>query len=440
AYNMFWSWNAEYIDLFKRIDPNLWEVCGHNPVKLLGTVSQARLEDLSHNDGFVYHLEKATEDIKEQLEAPTWFEKVYSNKTKPLIAYFSAEFGLHESMPIYSGGLGILAGDHLKSASDLGIPLVGIGLLYQKGYFQQYLNSDGWQQEHYVQNDFYNMAVKPVRKKSGRSIKVKVPFPGRSVSAKVWQVQVGRIVLYLLDTNVPENSPEDRAITSNLYGGAEELRICQEIILGIGGLKALEAMKIEPTVCHMNEGHAAFMALERVRKMQSNKKMTFDEALEATRSSNVFTVHTPVAAGCDEFKPELMDKYFGHYWGKLGLNRKDFLALGRVNADNDDEAFSMPVLAIRTSSYRNGVSQLHGEVSRKIWGKLWPGLPTEEVPIQSITNGVHVKTWLSPEMNDLYERYLGSNWSGEAIDKSVWQNVDNIPDEEFWRIHQRCKE
>ena len=440
AYNMFWSWNAEYIDLFKRIDPKLWEACGHNPVKLLGSVSQARLEDLALNDGFVYHLEKATEDIKEQLEAPTWFEKVYSNKTKPLIAYFSAEFGLHESLPIYSGGLGILAGDHLKSASDLGVPLIGIGLLYQKGYFQQYLNTDGWQQEHYNQNDFYNMSVKPVRKKSGRSLKIKVSFPGRSVSVKVWQVQVGRIVLYLLDTNVPENSPEDRGITSSLYGGAEEMRICQEIILGIGGLKALEAMKIEPTVCHMNEGHAAFMALERVRKMQSSKKMTFDEALEATRSSNVFTVHTPVAAGCDEFKPELMDKYFGHYWGKLGLNRKDFLGLGRVNSDNDDEAFSMPVLAIRMSSYRNGVSQLHGEVSQKIWGKLWPELPIEEVPIQSITNGVHAKTWLSPEMNDLYERYLGSNWSGESIDKSVWQNIENIPDEEFWRIHQRCKE
>lgn len=440
ANNLFWTWNGEFIDLFKRIDNNLWEECTHNPVKLLGTVSQARLEDLAENEGFLYQLQQAVEKLQESMNAPTWYDKVYAKTTKPLIAYFSAEFGIHECLPIYSGGLGILAGDHLKSSSDLGVPLVGVGLLYQKGYFRQYLNTDGWQQEHYIDNDFHNMPVELVRKQGHRPLSVSVQFPGRNVLVQVWQATIGRTVLYLLDTNLPKNSPEDRIITQALYGGDVEMRICQEIILGIGGMKALLAMGIEPTVCHMNEGHAAFMALERVRRLRSGKGMTFEEAVEAARSSNVFTVHTPVAAGNDEFKPELMDKYFGHYFGKLGINRKQFLSLGRINPDDENETFKMPVLAIRMSSYRNGVSQLHGEVSRKIWGKLWPDLPKEEVPIKSITNGVHAKTWLSSEMNSLFERYLGSRWADEVVDKSIWHHLDQVPDEEMWRIHQRCKE
>ena len=440
ANNLFWSWNQEFAEIFRRIDYDLWKQSMHNPVKVIGSVSQARLEDLARNDGFVYQLRQASKKMKESLEAPSWYDRVYTKSSKPTIAYFSAEFGIHECLPIYSGGLGILAGDHLKSASDLGVPLIAVGLMYQKGYFRQYLNTDGWQQEHYTDNDFHNMPVELIRKKSKRPLTVSLSFPGRNVAAQIWRAQVGRVSLYLLDTNIPKNSPEDRVITQSLYGGDSEMRICQEIVLGIGGLKALAAMEIEPTVCHMNEGHAAFMALERVRKLRSEKSMTFDEAVEAAKSSNVFTVHTPVAAGNDEFTIQLMDKYFGHYYGSLGINRKQFLALGRINPDDDNEGFKMPVLAIKMSSYRNGVSQLHGEVSRKIWSQLWPEVPEDEVPIKAITNGVHAKTWLSGEMNLLYERYLGANWSGEVIDKSVWHNMDQVPDEELWRIHQRCKE
>jgi starch phosphorylase len=441
AHNLYWSWHYEISEIFRRIDYDLWKQCAHNPVKMLGMVSQARLEDLAHNEGFIYQLQQARETLDQTLNSPSWFNKIYSREGHPsLIAYFSAEFGIHESLPIYSGGLGMLAGDHLKSASDLGIPLVGVGLLYQKGYFRQYLNTDGWQQEHYFENDFHNMPLEPVTKENGHFVTVNVQFPDRSVQVQVWRAMIGRTPLYLLDTNLPANNPQDRTITQTLYGGDSETRICQEIVLGIGGLKALFAMGLEPTVCHMNEGHAAFMALERVRKLRSRNNMSFEEAFETARSSNVFTVHTPVAAGNDEFPVEMIDKYLGHYYGTLGINREQFLALGRVHPQDTHESFKMPVLALRTSAYRNGVSQLHGEVSRKIWSGLWPQLPNNEVPINSITNGVHAMTWTSAEMNSLYERYLGSRWSEEVIDKSIWHNLDQVPDEELWRIHQRCKE
>jgi len=397
ARNMFWSWNPEFVELFKRIDSNLWSACGHNPVKMLGSVSQVKLDELAENQGYLGQLHRAGEKLKSYLEKPTWYEKVCSECTEPLIAYFSAEFGVHECLPIYAGGLGILAGDHLKSASDLGIPLVGVGLLYQKGYFRQYLNIDGWQQEIYVENDFYNMPIELVRKESGRPLTISVEYPGRCVIAQIWCVSIGRVKLYLLDTNVHANSPIDRMITSSLYGGDRELRIRQEIMLGIGGLKALTAMDINPTVCHMNEGHAAFMALERIRELRTAQNMTFDEAVEATRAGNVFTIHTPVKAGLDEFRVELMDKYFGGYL-------------------------------------------LHGRISRGIWGSLWPGIPRKEVPIISITNGIHIKNWVSDEIDSLYERYLGLNWADEAMKKPLWEAIDQIPDEEFWRVHQRCKE
>ena len=441
AGNLFWSWHYEIAEIFRRMDYDLWKQCAHNPIRMLGLVSQARLEDLSRNEGFLYQLQQAREKLDETLHSPSWFDKIYArDSVRPVIAYFSAEFGMHECLPIYSGGLGILAGDHLKSASDLGVPLVAIGLLYQKGYFRQYLNTDGWQQEHYIDNDFHNMPLEMVRKESGHPLTISIQFPGRTVTAQIWKVMVGRTPLYLLDTNLPSNSTFDRTITQTLYGGDSEMRICQEIVLGIGGLKAMYAMDLEPTVCHMNEGHAAFMALERVRRIRSRYNMTYEEAFEAAKASNVFTVHTPVAAGNDEFPVEMMDKYFGHYYGKLGINREQFLALGRVHPENATESFKMPVLAIRTSAYRNGVSQLHGDVSRKIWSGLWMELPTEEVPINAITNGVHAKTWLSAEINSLFERYLGARWSEEVVDKSIWHNIDQIPDEEFWRIHQRCKE
>jgi len=440
AKNMFWSWNPEFVELFRRIDNNLWSASGHNPVKMLGSVSQERLNKLAENEGFLCQLSRAKEKLDLYLGSSNWYETVYSKHTKPVIAYFSAEFGIHESLPIYSGGLGILAGDHLKSASDLGVPLIGVGLMYQKGYFRQYLNTDGWQQEHYIENDFYNMPVELVCDEDGRAITISVDYPGRAIQAQIWKVIVGRVNLFLLDCNVPSNSATDKMITSNLYGGDNENRIRQEIMLGIGGLRALFAMGLEPTVCHMNEGHAAFMGLERVKQLRANKDMTFDEAVEATKSGNVFTMHTPVKAGNDEFKTELMDKYFGNYYSSLGISRKEFLGLGRFNPENDEETFKMPLLAIGLSTYRNGVSQLHGKVSRQMWSTLWPDIPVDEVPITSVTNGVHAKTWISPELSSLYERYLGSNWDEEPESKSLWENAEQIPDEEFWRIHQRCKE
>jgi starch phosphorylase len=440
AKNLFWSWNPQFIELFKRIDPVLWAACGHNPVKLIGTVSQSRLEALAANESFLNELKRATDGLQEYLGSPTWFQKVGPGDTDPVIAYFSAEFGLHECLPIYAGGLGILAGDHLKSASDLGIPIVGIGLMYQKGYFRQYLNIDGWQQEAYVENDAFNMPAELVRKSSSRPLTISVEYPGRSVQAQIWSISVGRLKLYLLDTNIPANSPGDRMVTSSLYGGDRELRIRQEILLGIGGLKALAAMGITPTVCHMNEGHAAFMALERVRQLRSTTNMTFDEAVEATRAGNVFTTHTIVKAGLDEFDVDLMDKYFGSYFPHLGINRRQFLSLGRMLPDDDNEPFKMPVLAIKLSSYLNGVSKLHGQISREVWGSLWPGVPSREVPIVSITNGIHLESWLSDEMAGLYHRYLGPTWSSTVFDKSVWEQVDQIPDEELWSAHQRCKD
>jgi len=440
ARNMFWTWNPEFVELFKRIDGNLWTACNHNPVEFLGKVSQSRLEALAENQGFLCELQRVVEKLSLYLSTPTWYEKVCSEPKESVIAYFCAEFGIHECLPIYAGGLGILAGDHLKSASDLGVPLVGVGLLYQKGYFRQYLNIDGWQQEVYLENDIYNMPIELVRKDSGRPLTISVEYPGRCVIAQVWYVTIGRVKLYLLDTNLAANSPADRMITSSLYGGDRELRIRQEIMLGIGGLKALAAIDINPTVCHMNEGHAAFMVLERIRELRNTMNLTFDEAVEAVRAGNVFTMHTPIKAGLDEFSVELMDKYFGAYFPHLGINRKRFLALGRILPDDDNEAFKMPVLAMRLSSYINGVSKLHGQISREMWGSLWPGVPIDEVPIISITNGTHIKNWLSDEMISLYDRHLGPNWSDETTDKSVWETIEQVPDEELWRIHQRNKE
>jgi starch phosphorylase len=440
ANNMFWSWNPEFIELFKRIDSNLWAACGHNPIRLLGNVSQPRLEALTENKGFLCELQRCVEKLKSYLDESTWFEEVCLKTTKPIIAYFSAEFGIHDCLPIYAGGLGILAGDHLKSASDLGVPLIGVGLLYQKGYFRQFLDIDGRQQEVYMENDFYNMPVELIRKESGRPLTISVEYPGRCVLAQIWCVSMGRIKLYLLDTNIPANSLADRMITSTLYGGDIELRMRQEIMLGIGGLKALTAMDISPAVCHMNEGHAAFMALERIRQLRSARNMTFNEALEATKSSNVFTMHTLVKAGLDEFPIELMDKYFGSFFPHLGINRKQFLSLGRILPDDDKETFKMPVLAMKLSSYVNGVSKLHSQISRQVWSSLWPSVPLKEVPIIAITNGVHIKSWLADEMNSIYEKYLGPNWLDGTFSNSVWGNIDEIPDEQFWQAHQRCKE
>lgn len=439
AGNLFWSWNPEVSALFRRMDNDLWEASGHNPVKLLGSISQRRLDDLAENKGFICQLNRAADKLRNYLSSPSWFERVNNTGTKPLIAYFSAEYGIHECLPLYSGGLGGLAGDYLKSASDLGIPLVAVGLLYQKGYFRQYLNIDGWQQEVYAENDFYNMPISLVTDDDGRPVTIFVDYPGRRVYAQIWSISIGKVKLYMLDTNIDANSGEDRVITATLYGGDREMRIKQEIMLGIGGLRALTAMGISPTVCHMNEGHAAFMALERVRELLEKTGLNFSQAAEVAKAANVFTIHTPVKAGNDEFPTDMMDKYFSGYFPSLGIDRKGFLGLGKVEPDNEAEPFQMPVLALKLSAYRNGVSELHGDVTRRMWANLWPQVPESEIPITSITNGAHVKSWLSEEMNSLYERYVGLNWTDDIFGKTVWKNIDQIPDEELWRTHTQAK-
>jgi starch phosphorylase len=373
------------------------------------------------------------------MAAPTWFAEQYPKETNLRIAYFSAEFGIHESVPVYSGGLGVLAGDHLKSASDLGMPLCGVSLMYREGYFRQYLNVDGWQQERYPENDFFNLPLIS-ETKDGQPLVISVQFPGREVFARVWRIDVGRVPLYLLDCNIKQNSPEDRNITAQLYGGDITTRIQQEIVLGIGGLRALRALGKEPTVCHMNEGHSAFAALERARVLIAEQGFDFGTAIEAVKAGTVFTTHTPVPAGNDAFNPGMIDQYFGEYMKSLKLDRQQFLALGREHPNNDAENFSMTVLAIRTANVSNGVAKLHGVVSRKMWKNIFPGLPESEVPITSITNGVHTPTWVAPEIGALYDRYLGQAWQEKPTAFEVWNRVDHIPDAELWRTHERCRE
>jgi glycogen phosphorylase len=439
AFNLNWAWNHDTIELFRRLDSDLWETSGHNPVMMLGRIEQQRLEDAAADDSFLAHLERVCRSFDEYVgDKSTWFNHAYGARDKPLIAYYSAEFGLTECLSIFAGGLGILAGDHLKSASDLGLPLVGVGLLYQQGYFRQYLNSSGWQQEAYEDNDFHTLPLVLERREDGTPLTVEVDYPEGKVVAQIWSVQAGRVGLYLLDTNIAANSRgDDRKITDQLYGGDLNNRIRQEILLGVGGYRAMEALGLEPTVYHMNEGHSAFLALERTRRLMEKHRLSFSEARALASSSLVFTTHTPVQAGHDYFSPQLMDHYFSHYFPRLGLTWAEFLALGRRNPFDDREDFCMTVLALRMAAHSNGVSRLHGEVSRDIWQSMWPFLPTKEVPITHITNGVHFRSWISLEMNQLYDRYLGPSWRDQPVEKNIWQRVQTIPAEELWRTHER---
>jgi starch phosphorylase len=458
AYNMWWCWNHDAIALFRRIDPDLFQAVEHSPVKLLGALEQGRTEQLQHDDGFLAHMDRVEEALDTYLSGSTWYHETYGGDTGCRIAYFSAEFGLHESVPIYSGGLGVLAGDHLKSASDLGIPLCGVGLMYREGYFRQYLNVDGWQQERYPENDFFTLPLIPevvsggvVSGESHRDdhspltshhspLLVSVPFPGREVWVRVWCIQVGRVPLYLLDANIPQNNPEDRTITARLYGGDHEMRVRQEMILGIGGLRALIALGKAPTVCHMNEGHSAFCGLERIRLLMEETRVDFATAREAVAAGTVFTTHTPVPAGNDVFGPQLIEHYFGEMIGRLRIDKQEFLGLGRQNPRDHNEPFCMTVLAIRLANVTNAVSKLHGIVSRKMWKTLWPELPDPEIPITSITNGVHTPSWVSADILQLYERYLGVSWMERPADHAIWRRADSIPDAELWRTHERRRE
>ncbi len=442
AYNLRWAWDHETIMLFRRLDPDLWLTTERNPVWMLGLVSQERLQALSADPSFLAHLHRATAAFDDYMAAQnTWYKDHYGQLAeKPVIAYFSTEFGITECLHNYSGGLGILSGDHLKSASDLGLPMVGVGLLYQEGYFQQYLNADGYQQELYPLNDYANQPVTLQTDASGKPITITVPLPGRDLIAQIWKVQVGRIPLYLLDTNISANAlAEDRDLTDRLYGGDRRTRIRQEILMGIGGIRALEAMGIHPTICHMNEGHSAFLALERIRLLMLKKDLTFEQALHITAASNVFTTHTPVPAGLERFGYDLIDEHFKEYWSALGLTREQFHDLGRESMGAYD-LFSMPVLALKMSSGANGVAKLHGDVSRTMWQWMYPNVPENEVPIGSVTNGIHVQSWVSNEMGGLLDRYLNPDWRMNEEKPEIWADVDKIPDAELWSTHQRRRE
>ena len=436
AYNLRWCWSHDTIELFRRLDNDLWERTGHNPALVLGSIAQERLEQAAHDDAFLAHLRRVQTNFDDYVNSTsTWFHKICGHEDHPLVAYFSAEFGLTECLSIFAGGLGILAGDHLKSASDLGIPLVGIGLLYQQGYFKQYLSQSGWQQEAYEPNDFHNLPISHALDAHGKPLIIEVELAGRLVYAKVWRVQVGRNPLYLLDTNIEQNPrPEDRDITDQLYGGSREIRIQQEILLGIGGYRALQALGLSPTVYHMNEGHSAFLALEHLSGLMHAYGLSFAEARELASASLVFTTHTPVEAGHDYFSPDQMERYFSNMARNLGLSMRDFLNLGRTG---DIGEFCMTVLALRLASRANGVSKLHGLVSRRMWQSLWPGVPVDEIPIKHVTNGVHFRSWISLEMNQLYDRYLGPSWREEPANGDVWSRAATIPAEELWRTHER---
>jgi starch phosphorylase len=434
AYNLLWGWELALRSVFRRLDPVLWRDCGYNPILMLGRVSQATLERAAADPRFVALYRTACDTYDARVR------KASSSPDGKLVAYFSAEYGLTECLPVYSGGLGVLSGDHLKSSSDQDYPLIGLGLLYQQGYFRQVLNPDGWQQERYPTNDFYTLPLMTVKDASGRDLKVSVKLPTGDVHIQVWKLGVGRIALYLLDTNIPENQlPQDRDITDSLYGGDIDTRIRQEIVLGIGGMRALQAMGLSPTVFHMNEGHSAFLALEQIRVYMRDHNLSFDEAMVAARTSNVFTTHTPVPAGIDLFEPGLMYHYFSGYCAEVGIDFQQLMALGRRNVNDRDERFSMAVLALNLSVYRNAVSRLHRQVSQEMFHELWPQLPVWEVPITSITNGVHVPSWLNGDLGLLYDQYLEPEWRQRFNDKGIWDQVMEIPDEELLEVHRRRK-
>jgi len=440
ANNLWWCWDPEAIDLFFRINRDLWVQSGQNPRHLLGLVGQVRLEELAEDDSFLAHLDRVYARLAQYTTHSNWRERNPDAGTDFLVGYFSAEYGIHESIKIYSGGLGVLAGDHLKAASDLGLPLVGVGLLYRGGYFSQYLNMDGWQQEMYPHNDFYNMPIEHCTDSTGAPLVIQVPYPNRQVKAKVWKCQVGRVPLYLLDCDHEDNSTEDRSITGQLYGGDRETRVRQEVMLGMGGVIALHALGIRPTCYHMNEGHSAFMALQRIKDLVLHEKMPFHQALEMVKACSVFTTHTPVPAGNDMFEPVLIQQYFKHYCDEVGISIDELLALGRQEPSDARETFCMTVLALKLSAVANGVSRLHGEVARNMWQLTWKGVPEEEVPITSITNGVHTRSYISRDLSELYDRYLGPGWVDSPDDQTIWKHVDEIPDTEFWRTHERRRD
>ncbi len=438
AYNLWWSWYPEGRRVFQDIDPEVWERVYHNAVNFLREVAPAKLEAASRDPGYLIRYEAVLRAFDAYREAKTtWFKTTFPYVGDRPIAYFSAEFGLHESLPLYSGGLGILSGDHTKEASDLGLPFVGIGFLYPQGYFTQRLAPDGWQLAEYNKMNFALAPAVPARDANGQEVMIHVDLPGRPVYAQVWRFQIGRVPLFLMDTDVDANAPADRELAARLYGGDQEIRISQEIVLGIGGVRALRALGYDPGVWHLNEGHSAFSVLERLRELV-RQGLSFEEARDSIQQSTVFTTHTPVAAGNDAFGFDLIEKYFAAYWKELGLTREQFLGLAWDDLPGGPR-FSMTVLALKFAGAANGVSELHGAVARGMWHFLWPELPEGEVPIGHITNGVHLPTWLAPEYQVLFDRYLPNNWRGRLDDPGTWKAVESIPDEELWSVHLQLK-
>lgn len=439
AYNVWWCWNPPAVDLFRRLDPDLWDAVHHNPVALLGQISQDKLERSARDDAYTAQLCRVMDQFYIYMESRTWFSERFKQHKDDVVAYFSAEFGLHECLPIYSGGLGVLAGDHLKSASDMGIPLVGIGLMYRQGYFDQQVTQDGQQLDLYPAHDFHTWPA-TLLQSGGDALKISVQLGEHPLHAQVWQVKVGRVRLLLLDADLPENTPELRAITYRLYGGDNTMRIRQEILLGIGGMRALKALGVNPVVCHMNEGHAAFLALERIRDAMREQQLSFAEAREAVSSGNVFTTHTPVPAGIDRFNVPLVEEHLAWMAHELQISLQEMIGIGREDPGNLEESFCMAILALRLANRSNGVSKLHGEVSRAMFQGCWPGMPKNEVPITHVTNGVHLRTWVCQPIYELLEQYLGPNWADDAGDGELWERVRTIPVPELWRVHERRRE
>ena len=435
--NLWWSWNTEFLRLFQKIDRDLWEQCSKNPVKFLRHVSQENLERVSKDISFLKEYDKIADNFTNYMNSKnTWFSSKYPNNKKDLIAYFSAEYGLDQTIPIYSGGLGILSGDHLKSASDLGLPLIGVGLLYKNGYFNQKINGYGQQETEYHNIDLYDLPINPVKDEKGEDLTIYVKFPKRRLYLKVWQINVGRVKLYLLDSDIPKNNEEDRNVTLRLYGGDQEMRIRQEIVLGMAGVSLLtKYLGLKPTVYHMNEGHSAFLNLEIIKNIIKEKQVSFEVAKDIASSKTVFTTHTPVPAGNDIFPIDLVEKYFKDFWPRLGISREEFLKLGMKPGPDMDTGFNMGILALKIAGKKNGVSKLHGAVSRELFSEVWPNIAANESPIGYVTNGIHTCTWLAPKLKELYNKYLMPYWQDNMHQDYVWEKIKNIPDDKLWLTH-----
>jgi starch phosphorylase len=438
AVDLWWSWNREARRVFRRLDYTLWRATAHNPVRMLWVIPRPKLEAAANDPEFLRVYDRSIAMLDDARAArKTWWTNHFPHLGGQSIAYFSAEFALHQSLPIYAGGLGVLAGDHCKEAGDLGVPLIGVGFMYPQGYFHQHVSAEGWQEESYERLNWADAAIEPALTPDGKPCVTAVPLGDRTVLVAVWRVRIGRVELYLLDTSLEENAPWDRELSARLYGGDRETRVQQEIILGIGGVRALKALGSDPAVFHLNEGHAAFVVLQRIRDLIERGE-SFDHALEEIRQTTIFTTHTPVPAGHDAFPFHLVEKHLAGCWGTLGAYRDRFLALGSYD-DGGGAQFNMTALALRSAGAVNAVSKVHGEVTREMWAGMWPGVPHAERPVTSVTNGVHVPTWMASDMADLFNAHLGADWLERHDDPALWDGVLAIPDEELWAVRQALR-